>query len=89
MIKMGKKHRGINTVNNPACRQSRRILTSLLGCDPVNIPAGEPGYGAGSKHPGVMFAFLKHMWSTASGRYAAEEQQEALARCAAGLGSRV
>lgn len=45
-------------------RQSRRTLLQLLHFDPTTRAYGQPGYGAGSGKPDVMFGFLKHMWST-------------------------
>ena len=55
------------------CRQAQRTLRQLLGYDPANVPAGEPGYGSGSGAPDIMFGFLKHMWAT-------HGRQDALAR---------
>lgn len=57
------------------------MLVQLLEYDPLAVRPGMPGFGAGSKRPGVMFSFLKHFWSTASGHSAAEQQQQALFRC--------
>lgn len=57
------------------------MLVQLLEYDPLSVRPGMPGFGAGSKQPGVMFSFLKHLWSTASGHSAAEQQQQALFRC--------
>eukprot|EP00891_Asterochloris_glomerata_P006787 jgi/Astpho2/6787/fgenesh1_pm.00103_%23_6_t len=45
-------------------RQARRTLLELLGYDPLDLPPGEAGYGAGSRAPHVMFGFLKHLWHT-------------------------
>ena len=52
----------------------------LLEYDPLSVRPGEVGFGAGSRKPDVMFGFLKHLWSTASGHAAAEQQQQALFR---------
>ena len=56
------------------CRQAYRTLRTLLGYDPTTVPAGQPGYGAGSGAPELMFGFLKHLWATQS-------RQDALQRC--------
>ena len=50
--------------NVSTCRQARRTLLELLGYDPLDLPPGEAGYGAGSRAPHVMFGFLKHLWHT-------------------------
>jgi FKBP12-rapamycin complex-associated protein len=55
-------------------RQAYRTLRALLGYEPTSVPAGEPGYGAGSGAPDIMFGFLKHLWATQS-------RQHALLRC--------
>ncbi|GMH33501.1 hypothetical protein BSKO_01335 [Bryopsis sp. KO-2023] len=50
------------------CRQQKRehearaTLHILLGYDPFTKFQGEPGYGAGSGDPEIMYAFLKHMY---------------------------
>ena len=70
----------------PVCRQAQRTLRQLLGYDPANVPAGQPGYGSGSGAPDIMFGFLKHMWAT-------HGRQDALARygtcCLLYIGARV
>ena len=57
-----------------ARRQAYRTLRALLGYDPSTVPMGEPGYGAGSGAPDLMFGFLKHLWATQS-------RHDALLRC--------
>ena len=64
-------------------RQSRRVLVQLLEYDPMSLQPSEPGFGSGSGKPAIMFGFLKHLWTTAAGPRAAEQQQQALFRCPA------
>ena len=45
-------------------RQARRTLLGLLHYDPGTRQEGQPGFGAGSGKPDVMFGFLKHLWGT-------------------------
>uniref|UniRef100_A0A7S3R516 Serine/threonine-protein kinase TOR n=1 Tax=Dunaliella tertiolecta TaxID=3047 RepID=A0A7S3R516_DUNTE len=55
-------------------RQAHRMLLQLLRYDPLAIKEpGVPGYGAGSKQPDAMLAFLKHCYIHIS-------RQQALAR---------
>ena len=56
----------INSINlfTADARQSQDTLVSLLGFNPLSRVQGQPGYGAGSGKPHVMFAFLKHLWAT-------------------------
>jgi len=61
-------------------RQSRRVLVQLLEYDPMALQPSEPGFGSGSGKPDIMFGFLKHLWNTAAGQRAAEQQQQALFR---------
>ena len=62
------------------CRQSRRVLVQLLEYDPMALQPSEPGFGSGSGKPAIMFGFLKHLWNTAAGQRANEQQQQALFR---------
>ena len=59
------------------------MLVQLLEYDPLQLQPSEPGFGSGSGKPAIMFGFLKHLWNTASGQRAAEQQQQALFRRAA------
>ena len=57
------------------------MLVQLLEYDPMALQPNEPGFGSGSGKPPIMFGFLKHLWNTAAGQRAAEQQQQALYRC--------
>ena len=54
----------IHTCALLCCRQAYRTLRQLLGYDPTRSLPGQPGYGAGSGAPDIMFGFLKHLWAT-------------------------
>lgn len=43
---------------------AKSLLIKLLGYDPITVPKGAIGYGAGSGKPEVMFAYLKHVFGT-------------------------
>eukprot|EP00884_Botryococcus_braunii_P019425 jgi/Botrbrau1/6166/Bobra.0344s0007.1 len=49
-------------------RQSMATLLELLRFDPSRRYPGEPGYGAGSGAPEIMFGYLKHQWYTGADR---------------------
>lgn len=47
-------------------RLAERVYRQLLQYDPLTVAKGQPGYGAGSGAPTVMYGYLKHLWVTES-----------------------
>lgn len=47
-------------------RLAERVYRQLLQYDPLTVPKGQRGFGAGSGAPTVMYGYLKHLWMTES-----------------------
>lgn len=60
-------------------RLAERVYRQLLQYDPLTVPKGQRGYGAGSGAPTVMYGYLKHLWVTESSHSLARKT-EAYAR---------